>query len=130
MPYYTLSKPELRCIVTMKLDAICQRFVASYRANLIFDDEVLELVVAHCASQAIGARWIDQYISENILSRLSAYVLDRLAIGQAVSAARIMLSEGRIAIEAGEVLKSKSQSKSKSKSKLKEKSAEPGEHVA
>ncbi len=130
VPYYTLSKPELRCIVKMKLDAIRRRFEASYRANLIFDDAVLDSIVAHCASQAIGARWIDQYISENILSRLSTYVLDRLALGQAVTTASVVLSDGRIHIESGDISQAKVTTKPGSKAKSKSKAISKSEERA
>lgn len=126
VPYYTLSKPELHCIVKMKLDAIRRRFETSYRAELIFDEIVLESIVSHCASQMIGARWIDQYISQNILSRLSTYVLDRLSLGEAVTTAKVTLSDGHIAIESGLGAKSKAVSKSKVKSKTSPKTKSGG----
>lgn len=89
VPYFTLGETELRCIVKIKMHALCQRFQDSYREVLEFDNKVIDAVVAHCASRTIGARWIDQYISENILSRLSSYVLDCLSLGKSVPAVRI-----------------------------------------
>lgn len=100
VPYFTLDASELRCIVMMKVHALSQRFEDSYRTVLQFDSEVIDLVVAHCASRTIGARWIDQYLSENILSRLSSYVLSCLSQGEPVPAVRIAVcQDGSIVVE-------------------------------
>lgn len=100
VPYFTLTEAELRCIVTMKLDAVAKRFEEAYHVALEFDEAVLDLVVKHCVSQTIGARWVEQYISENILSRLASYVLGCLSCGQAVAALRVAVRpEGGLVVE-------------------------------
>jgi len=100
VPYFTLAESELRCIVTLKIRALSQRFEDSYREVLEFDPKVIDLVVAHCASRTIGARWIDQYISENILSRLSSYVLGCLSQGDPVLAVRVVTcNDGSMFVE-------------------------------
>lgn len=104
VPYFVLAESELRSIVKMKMHALSQRFEGSYREVLEFDDEVIDMVVRRCASCTIGARWIDQYISENILSRLSSYVLACLSQGDPVSGVRIVCRDGSMVVEPLEVV--------------------------
>lgn len=101
VPYFNLSDVELGKIVTMKLQAIRDRFEAAYKTSLVFDGELVGAIVAQCNSQTIGARLVDRYISENILSRLATYVLGCLASADQVRSIRV--SHGSQGIEVNQV---------------------------
>lgn len=98
VPYFPLSENELRSIVKIKFDVLARRFESSYGADLTFAVEVLEKVVSHCSSSSIGARWIDQFISENILSLLSAHILGLLAAGSKIKSVHFSLIDGEFQI--------------------------------
>jgi type VI secretion system protein VasG len=94
VPYFPLEKDDIRSIVQMKLDSIKRRFDCTHAATLVFDSQVFERVVELCASSEIGARWIDQFISENILNRLSIYVLEKMASRTKIGSVRFSLLNG------------------------------------
>ena len=79
VPYFGLNEDELMVVTRLKVDAIIQRFYNTYHANLYIQDAVYEHMVSKCVAQTIGARWLEHYISEQILSKVSAYVLGKLA---------------------------------------------------
>ncbi|MDM0029794.1 AAA family ATPase [Variovorax saccharolyticus] len=100
IPYYPLSATDLREIVGLKLDAVSGRFHSVYHGVVQFDASVVDLIVARCASEVIGARWIDQFVLENIVSRLSSHVLGCLARGEAVGDVLIDLEADRVRVRA------------------------------
>jgi type VI secretion system protein VasG len=99
VPYFPLSDTGLRQIVSLKFKTIADRFARSHAHRLTFDAAVVETVVARCASEVIGARWIDQFISENILSRLSIHVLGQMAAGAEIGDVRVGMEEEQIYVE-------------------------------
>jgi type VI secretion system protein VasG len=100
VPYFALGESELMQIINMKLSTIAQRFESTYHASLHVESAVRQKMVAQCASQTIGARWLDQFISEHLLSRLSLYVLGCLSAQQCVTDVRIYLGpDDRIDVE-------------------------------
>jgi len=96
VPYFMLEKSDLLKIVEMKLKTISDRFMTTYFAELKFSSDVYISLVNKCAAQTIGARWLDQYISEHLLSRISLVVLEKLATGERVRGLEVTLdgSEG------------------------------------
>lgn len=100
VPYFSLGQTDLRKIVEIKLKAIADRFNATYRAELIFDSSIYTNLVEKCSAQTIGARWLDQYISEHLLSRISTIVLEKLSVAERVQSVTAYFDDdNRIRVE-------------------------------
>jgi type VI secretion system protein VasG len=100
VPYFMLTPSNLLRIVEMKLKVISDRFMGTYFADIVFCPTVCKGLVDKCTAQTIGARWLDQYISEHLLSRISLVVLERLAAGERVRSIEVSMGDdGSISVE-------------------------------
>lgn len=81
VPYFTLGAEELRDIVEIKLDVLRDRLSENYGSQLSFGPSTIATITERCSSQALGARWVEQLITERVVSPLATEVLDRLAQG-------------------------------------------------
>ncbi len=100
VPYMPLRKADVARIVDLKLDAVRQRFCASYDAGMEFPADFLAAVVERSANSMIGARFIEQFVAENVLSAVSLHILERLATRQVVGSVRLRLKNGKVLVEA------------------------------
>ena len=79
VPYLPLGDDQIRSIVRLKLEKIQKRFWEQHRAELSYDDEIVDLVADRCTEADTGARNIDHILTNSLLPELSAEVLDRMA---------------------------------------------------
>ncbi len=93
VPYYPLGDDEIARIVRLKLAAVRRRVRESHRAELSWDDRLVDAVVARCTEVESGARTIDQILTQTLLPELSAQLLERMAAGRSFSAVRVGVDE-------------------------------------
>ncbi|MCA9482130.1 MAG: type VI secretion system ATPase TssH [Nitrospina sp.] len=91
VPYFPLGDDEIRDITRLKLGKIKDRFHKSHRADLAFDDSVVEAVVERCTEVESGARNVDHILTHTLLPELGQSVLEKMAEGQNVGAVRVSL---------------------------------------
>ncbi|MBV9774964.1 MAG: type VI secretion system ATPase TssH, partial [Gemmatimonadetes bacterium] len=89
VPYLPLGEAELREVAELKLAEVQRRFWEAHRAELTYDEAVVEALVGRCAGTDSGARNLDRVISHTVLPELSAAVLERLARGETVPAVHL-----------------------------------------
>ena len=93
MPYAPLGPADLRRIAELKLARIVDRFTLVHKADLSYDSNVLDAVVARATETESGARTIDAIISETLLPGISGIVLDRIAGEETVGSVHIRNAE-------------------------------------
>ena len=97
IPYFPLSAKVLDGIARLKLGAVARRLREAHGASLVFEDAVIEHIVAECRDPDSGGRMIDNIITNSILPELSRQVLNRMISGDAIASVRISLEDGRMA---------------------------------
>jgi type VI secretion system protein VasG len=93
VPYYPLGDAEIQEIVELKLARIQRRFWERHRAELTYDDSVVEMVAARCTEVDSGARNIDHIISGSMLPELSRHVLKLMAEGTPLASVHVLVGE-------------------------------------
>ena len=96
VPYLPLAPDILARIVELNLTRIARRLREAYRADFHYGPEVVEAIAARCGEVHSGARNIEHILTRGLLPDLSALLLERLARGEPVAAARVALDpQGR-----------------------------------
>jgi type VI secretion system protein VasG len=82
VPYYPLGDDEIRRIVRLKIAKIEQRFKQNHRAELTYDESLIDAIVDRCTEVDSGARNIDHILTHTLLPEISAEVLTRMVSGE------------------------------------------------
>ena len=102
VPYLPLGAAEIRAVARLKLAGISDRFAASRRGELTYDQSVVSAIATQAEQADGGARSVDAIITHQILPDLSASLLDRLASGRPVLGAHITVDgSGRLRVQIG-----------------------------
>lgn len=96
--FMPLTQESVRRIVVMRLDVMRQRFNSAYGADISFSPELVELIVGRCINASVGARLIDQFVAENVLARLSSYILDQMAKRLPIQAVSVDVGNGEVVL--------------------------------
>ncbi len=100
VPYFPLGDDEIRNITRLKLSKIQDRFKESHRAELNFDDAIIEAVVERCTEVESGARNVDHILTHTLLPDLGKTMLEKMADGTPVGTVQVSLnSDGTFAYE-------------------------------
>jgi type VI secretion system protein VasG len=100
VPYYPLRDEILRQIIELKLGKIARRLREHYQAPLQYNDELISAIATRCTEADIGARNIDNILTRSLLPDLSTAILARLAAGEKVVGAKVLVAEdGRFLCE-------------------------------
>jgi type VI secretion system protein VasG len=89
VPFYPLGEDDLREIVELRLAEVQRRFWEAHRAELTYDEAVVDAIAGGCTEVESGARTVDQILSHHILPELSALVLERMTRGQRFDAVHL-----------------------------------------
>ncbi len=85
VPYFPLSEDVIKQIVRLQLNKIVKRVRDAYKANFVYDPELVETIAARCKESSSGARNVENILSRTLLPELSSEVLSRLAAGENIS---------------------------------------------
>jgi type VI secretion system protein VasG len=92
IPYYPLSDSMLAGIARLQLDRIGSRLRENHDAAFIYDDAVVDRIVALCTDFESGGRMIDNIITNTLLPALSREFLAR-------SLRKEVLREAKVGVE-------------------------------
>lgn len=95
VPYFPLDTERMRQIIRLQLGKVGTRLLTRHRAKLEFADTVVDALAERTDTSVTGARAIEQTVSRDILTGLSRALLERMAAGQSVSAAQLMVAPDR-----------------------------------
>jgi type VI secretion system protein VasG len=85
-----LGLEEVREIVGLKLEKVRERVAAAHRAELLWDESLVDEIAGRCAGGDSGGRTVDHLLTHTLLPELSGKLLERMAAGDAT--ARIEMS--------------------------------------
>ncbi|MFN7963125.1 MAG: type VI secretion system ATPase TssH [Thermoanaerobaculia bacterium] len=93
VPYYPLGKAEILAIVDLKLRQVQSRFRDNHRAELSYDDALVNALADRCRAADSGARTIDQLLTQTLLPELSTRILERMARGESFQKVHVSVDE-------------------------------------
>jgi len=93
VPYYPISDDVLVKIIELKLGRIRDRIGANHKAEFLWDDKLVEAVLARCTEVDSGARNVDHILNGTLLPEIAEVVLGRMAEAAAVE--RIKVTAGK-----------------------------------
>jgi type VI secretion system protein VasG len=83
IPFYPISDDVLVEIIKLKLTKIQKRIAINHKAELSYDNKLVEAVLARCTEVDSGARNVDNILNGTVLPEIAETVLARMAEGQA-----------------------------------------------
>ena len=89
VPYRPLSPSDLEEIAVRKLAEVQRRIWERHQADLLYDEEVVSVLVSRCTEDEAGARGVDDLISDTLLPELALAVLSHQSDGQTFDMCRM-----------------------------------------
>ncbi|GLQ58029.1 type VI secretion system ATPase TssH [Devosia nitrariae] len=99
IPYFPLSPDMLAGIARIQLERIRRRIAENHEAEFVYSDAVVDYIVSRCNDPDTGGRMIDNILTNSLLPELSRHVLNRALERQAITSARVDISDGGFAYE-------------------------------
>ncbi len=94
VPYYPLSDDVLVEVIKLKLDRIAARVKGNHQAHLVYDEALVDTVLARCTEVDTGARAVDHILNGSLLPQVADAVLARMAEGQAIAQIKVSAGKG------------------------------------
>jgi type VI secretion system protein VasG len=94
VPYYPLPDDVMRKIIALKLSKIANRVHENYRAEFVYEPEVVDTIAQRCTEVETGARNVDHILTRTLLPELAAEFLGCLSVGKPVRGIRVSADEG------------------------------------
>lgn len=91
VPYAPLRADALASIVRLHLDRVVRRMADTLKAQLCYEQDVIDYVVAACRVDQTGARALIGFLEQHILPRLAAVWMDAMADRKALERVDIKL---------------------------------------
>ncbi|HEM6743454.1 TPA: type VI secretion system ATPase TssH [Citrobacter farmeri] len=89
IPYLPLDESARSVIARLHLDRLAARMVEQHGVTLVYGDELIAHIVAHCPMHETGARLLIGYIEQFILPHLSRYWLQAMTEKTSITHIRI-----------------------------------------
>jgi type VI secretion system protein VasG len=83
-PYYPIRDEAMKQIIRLKLGKVQQRLMESHKAELTYDDAVVDEIGRRCTEVETGARNVDNILTNTLLPEMSRQLLTRMAERQKI----------------------------------------------
>lgn len=84
VPYYPIADETMRTIIRLQLEKIRRRMLTNHRAELLFDDALVDAIAGRCHEVDSGARAVDHILTRTLLPEISQELLARMADGRSL----------------------------------------------
>jgi len=91
VPYYPLGDDVMKSIIRLQLGRIVTRMRENHRAELSYDEAVIENIFSRCREVESGARNVDHILTRSLLPEISREFLARMAEGRCVERVRVSI---------------------------------------
>jgi type VI secretion system protein VasG len=79
VPYYPIRDEAMKQIIRLKLGKIQRRLLESHKAELMYEDSVVDEVGRRCTEVETGARNVDNILTNTLLPQISQQLLGLMA---------------------------------------------------
>ena len=89
IPFYPIADEVLVRIIGLKLDKIVRRIAVNHKAEMSYDDALVETVLARCTEVDSGARNVDNILNGSLLPEIAEAVLAKMAAGSTIAKIKV-----------------------------------------
>ena len=89
VPYYPIADDVLVKIIELKLQKIARRIKENHKAELTWDEALVEAVLARCTEVDSGARNVDNILNGSLLPEIAEAVLAKMAEGATIAKIKV-----------------------------------------
>ncbi|HWW69436.1 MAG TPA: AAA family ATPase, partial [Duganella sp.] len=89
IPYYPIADDVLVKIIALKMNKIARRIAENHKAELTYDEALVEAVLARCTEVDSGARNVDNILNGSLLPEIAESVLAKMAEGSTISRIKV-----------------------------------------
>jgi len=89
VPYYPIPDEVLVRIIELKLGKIARRIALNHKAELTYDEALVEAVLARCTEVDSGARNVDNILNGSLLPEIAESVLANMAEGKTIAKIKV-----------------------------------------
>jgi type VI secretion system protein VasG len=97
--YLPLSAEALANVIRLKLGRVQQRLQDNHEVQLVWHDNVLQLIAQRCTQVETGARMVDGIITNTLLPQISQELLQRLLDARPMKKVSVAVKDGTFAYE-------------------------------
>lgn len=99
VPYYPVRDEVLKSIIRLKLGKVSGRLMQNHGVELVYEEDLVELICQRCVEVESGARNVDHLLSNTLLPEISRSLLAYMASNQPSYRVSVTISsEGSFAI--------------------------------
>lgn len=84
VPFYPIADEVLLQIIELKLSRVRERILHNHKAEFVYDEALIEAILARCTEVDSGARNVDHILNGTVLPEIAESVLARMAEGGAI----------------------------------------------
>jgi type VI secretion system protein VasG len=99
VPYYPLNDEELGKISEISLNRIRKKLEEQYQAEFVYNQDLIDYVVARNTDPTTGGRAIEQIINRTLMPRLAEQCIVRLSEGQPITKVTASIVNGECELE-------------------------------
>ncbi|MEM7666601.1 MAG: type VI secretion system ATPase TssH [Pseudomonadota bacterium] len=99
--YFPLSKEMLGKIVDLQLGKIRKRIAGNHKIELIYGQDVIDLIVSRCNDADSGGRMIDNILTNTMLPEMSVQLLEKQMDGLEVTKIEVKAGDSGFVYEFG-----------------------------
>lgn len=101
VPYMPLNPNVLRKIIILQLGRVVKRVQANHKAELKYDDPVVDLILSRCTETESGGRMIDSILTNTLLPEMSHRFLNAMMEGIEISEIKISVKDNSFDYDVG-----------------------------
>jgi len=99
VPYYPLTRSNMKDIIRLKLEQIVSRFKNNKNIDLQYSNDLVAYIYQKCTQLESGARNIDLILTNTLLPELSNKILFFMAQGKSLSSIQVSLTNDNFILD-------------------------------
>ena len=99
IPYIPLSDDILTEIAAIQINKIIKRVKKHYNAELVYNDSVIEYIIANCQNAGSGARNIHTILQNRVLPLLSEVLLSSMVSYEEINSISLLVRDNEFELE-------------------------------
>ena len=93
VPFYPITDDVMRQIIKLQLGRIRKRMAENHRAELTYDEALVNAIASRCKEVESGARNVDHILTRTLLPEISQEILGKMAQSEAITRVHISVND-------------------------------------
>ena len=92
VPYFPITDQVLRQIIKLQLGRIQKRMEENHRAEMTYDEALVQEIAGRCREVESGARNVDHILTRSLLPEISEEILSRMARAESLNSVHVSVA--------------------------------------